>query len=216
MAALGNVRESEPRRPSGAGDHPAQSDEVVVAAARRGDTRAARAIWERYVPMVARILRRFFGTAVDNRDLAQEVFLRVFRRLGDLADPATLPTFVAGICLGVARNELRRRRIRSIVRLTAETDQLPAPADADEATREAVRRLYGLLDGLGAQDRSLFVSRYIEQMELKEVAAAHAMSFATTRRRLDRMTRRVAARMRGDDVLAGYVGQLFGAETEKP
>jgi RNA polymerase sigma-70 factor (ECF subfamily) len=165
---------------------------------------------------VARILRRFFGTTTDNRDLAQEVFLRAFRRVGELRDPATFRTFVAGICLGVARNQVRRNRIRAIIRPTPDADQVPAPPDADEETREAVRRLYRLLDDLGAQDRSLFVSRYIDQMELKEVAAVHAMSFTTTRRRIERMTRRVAARMRGDAVLAGYVERLAGPETEKP
>jgi RNA polymerase sigma-70 factor (ECF subfamily) len=166
--------------------------------------------------LVARILRRFFGTTTDNRDLAQEVFLRAFRRVGELREPSMFRTFVTGICLGVARNQVRRNRIRAIVRPTADTEQLPAPPDADEETREAVRRLYRLLDGLSAQDRSLFVSRYIDQLDLKEVAAVHAMTFATTRRRIERMTRRVAARMRGDAVLAGYVERLARPETGKP
>jgi RNA polymerase sigma factor (sigma-70 family) len=74
--------------------------------------------------------------------------------------------------------------------------------------REAARALYQLLDTLGAEDRSLFVARFIEQMELVEVAAAHGMSPSTAKRRLARLVTRVNARVQASPVLREYVGAI--------
>ena len=109
-------------------------------AARVGDRKACQAIWEKYAALVQRMVRRFFGPGPDHPDVCQEAFLRVFKRLNELREPAALPGFIIGITLGVARNEARRRRIRALVGLTG-SDEWPGasvPGAADEA-REAVR-----------------------------------------------------------------------------
>src|SRR5438045_1493495 len=69
---------------------------------------------------------------------------------------------------------------------------------ADPLAREAVARLFGVLAAVGAEDRSLFVARYVEEMELADVAEAHGLSFSTARRRLDRAWTRVRARAARD------------------
>jgi RNA polymerase sigma-70 factor (ECF subfamily) len=159
--------------------------------------------------MVTGLVRRFFGPGLDHPDVCQEVFLRVFRRMNEVRDPRALRGFIVSICLGVSRNELRRMRIRRFVGLSAH-DPMPdvpiQPADAE--AREALRALYRLLDKLDAKDRSLFVARYIETMELTEVASAHHWSLATAKRRLARLSRRVEARMKGDTVLSEYMDGL--------
>lgn len=192
----------------------ADSDAALVSAALQGDAGATFALWQRYSPLVTRLIRRFFGPGPDHPDVCQEALLRIFTRLRELRDPAAMRGFVASICLGVARNELRRRKIRSIVGL-AEPGDLPAPAveGASEESRETARRLYAILGRLSAEERSLFVTRYIEQMELAEVAAAHTMSMTTTKRRLARMTHRVAAMMQSDPALAELAGRLSARRT---
>jgi RNA polymerase sigma-70 factor (ECF subfamily) len=185
-----------------------------VWAARAGDRRACQAIWEKYAALVNRLVRRFFGPGPDQSDVCQEAFLRVFKRLDELREPAALPGFIASVTLGVARNESRRRRIRSIVGL-ASPDEMPGtvvPGEQDEA-REAVRALYRMLDGLGAEDRSLFVARYIEKMEITEVATVHGVSLSTVKRRLSRLALRVDARMESEPALVKYIGLLSQGAT---
>jgi len=201
------VRSPFPPQPA-PGD-PVDGDAPLVVAARGGDRRACRAIWEKYASMVQRLVRRFFGPGPDHPDVCQEAFLRVFKRLDELREPAALPGFIIGITLGVARNETRRRRIRAIVGLTS-TEELPGalmPGVQDEA-REATRALYRLLDCLGAEDRSLFVARYVEKMEMTEVAALHGLSLSTVKRRLVRLALRVDSRMKSEPALVQYVGLL--------
>jgi RNA polymerase sigma-70 factor, ECF subfamily len=188
-------------------------DVALVRAACAGDRRACFVLWSRYAALVRRLVRRFLGPGPDDQDVCQEAFLRVFRRLRELRDPSTLPGFVISVTLGVARNEVRRRRIRSIVGLVPE-EALPqtATSTGQGEAREATRALYQLLDTLSAEDRSLFVTRFAEKMELVEVAAAHNMSLSTTKRRLARLTARVNARVQSDPVLREYVGALGQGE----
>jgi RNA polymerase sigma-70 factor (ECF subfamily) len=195
-----------PQLPSG---DPDSGDGLLVHTALAGDRLACRAIWEKYASLVERLVRRFFGPGPDHPDVCQEAFLRVFKRLDELRESAALPGFIISVTLGVARNEARRRRIRAIVGLNA-TDEWPAvvaSGAADEA-REAVRALYRLLDSLGAEDRSLFVARYIEKMEMTDVAAVHRLSLSTVKRRIARLALRVDSRMKSEPALAQYVGLL--------
>lgn len=195
---------------------PAHDDGMaaLVRAARAGDSRACRQIWERHAALVQRLARRFFGPGPDVADVCQEAFLRVFRRLHELREPAALPGFIAGITLGVARNEARRRRIRALVGLATSEDlsAVPGPDGDSSESREAVRALYRMLDQLSAEDRSLFVARYIEKMELTEVATTHDISLSTIKRRLSRLALRVNTRLKSEPALVAYAGLLGGAE----
>lgn len=184
----------------------AVDDVQLVAALRAGDERAYTAAWIELGPMVRRLVTRFFGPGADTPDLSQEVFLRVFRRIDELRNPDGLRGFVVGICLGVARNELRRVRVRRWVRLTS-TGELPeAPtAGADMEAREALRRLYAILDRVDVQDRSLFVSRFLEKMEIAEVAIAHGLSYGTAKRHVARAIARIGRRMERDPMLVKYL-----------
>jgi RNA polymerase sigma-70 factor (ECF subfamily) len=190
------------------------SDADLVHAARAGDRRACFSIWSKYAALVQRLIRRFLGPGVDHADIRQEVFLRIFKRLDEVRDPAALRGFVISVCLGVTRNEARRRRIRSIVGFTPE-ELLPEPTTSSGQTeaREAARALYQLLGTLSAEDRSLFVSRFIEKMEMVEVASAHDMSLSTAKRRVARLVERVNARVQSSPVLTDYVGRFGQGET---
>lgn len=178
----------------------------LVAALRRGDEKAYAAAWLDLGPMVRRLVGRFFGPGAETSDLAQEVFLRFFRRIGELRTPDGLRGFLAGICLGVARNELRRARVRRWVGLTS-NGRVPEPAGeaADIEAREALSRLYRLLDRVSAEDRSLFVARFLEKMEMAEVAEAHGLSYGTAKRRVSRAVGRIHRQIGRDPALGLYL-----------
>src|SRR5688500_3831674 len=73
---------------------PAKNDfDALVARLTRRDGAAAQEAWREFGPLVFRVLRRMLGSQ-DVEDVAQEVFLRVFNRIGTLRDPQALPAFV--------------------------------------------------------------------------------------------------------------------------
>jgi RNA polymerase sigma-70 factor (ECF subfamily) len=193
-------------------------DGALARAVAAGDEAAAGAVWERYAPMVRSALRRSLDPYEDVEDLVQEVFLRFFRRIGELRDPAALRSFLFGIALRVAGSALRRRRVRRWLRLTP-TGVLPdLPARGGEPgdpAREAVRRLYAILDRLDDAGRLAFVLRYVEGLELTEVAEALGVSLATAKRRLARVTPRVVAMIERDPVLPEYARAMLDAHADE-
>jgi RNA polymerase sigma-70 factor (ECF subfamily) len=192
-------------------------DATLARSAMGGDTAAHTAIWDRYNALVRRVLRRTIGPHNDVEDLVQEVFLRFYRNRALLRNPEALRSFLFGITLRVASSELRSRRVRGWLRLTPDgvlDEQAVAPhTDAD--AREAVNRLYAILDRLDTKSRLAFVLHYIEGLELLEVASALGVSLATVKRRLTRVSARVWAAAQGDRLLVEYLDTSGPTSTEE-
>ena len=189
----------------------ADSDVALVEALRRREPQAELAAWNRFATGVDQTLRRLLGPGPDREDLLQEVFIRFFRRIGTLREPAAVRGFLTGICIHVVRAEIARRQRRRWLSLTATGDlPEPAPSGPDLEGREAVTRYYRLIDKLAGRDRSFFVARTIEGMTLEEVAAAHEVSVSTAQRRINRATKRVATLVRRDPTLARFAAGREG------
>ncbi len=178
----------------------------LVHALREGDALAQAAAWARVGRLARRIVGRYFGPGLDPADLVQEVLMRLAARLDELRDPESINGFVVGIALGVARNQARYAKLRRLVGLTPTGDSPEVTvAAADMEARDAVRRFYAILESARAEDRSLFVARYLEKLEVTEIAVVHAMSLGTTKRRMARAVERIGKRIARDQVLAGYL-----------
>jgi RNA polymerase sigma-70 factor (ECF subfamily) len=180
----------------------------LVAAFVRGDHRASAAIWDRYYPLVRRILARAVGPGQDVEDLVQEVFLRLYRKLETLRDPSSLKSFVLSITTRVIQTELRVRWFRRWLGLF-DDGELPdsAAASEDLEAREALDRFYKILDKLSTKHRAAFVLRYVEGLELQDVANALGVSLATIKRWLPRVSKRVFAQAQRDPLLAAYIAR---------
>jgi RNA polymerase sigma-70 factor, ECF subfamily len=185
---------------------PSTDDVALVHAASVGDPRAHVAIWRKYVALVRSKMGRSVG-GQDVDDLVQEVFLRLFEFLPHLRDPAALRSFIIGITLRVAGTELRRRRCRWWLTVTA-TGELPEPnirTDDGSDAREVLSRLLAVLAKLSPHSSRVFELRFIEDRELADVATAMNISLATAKRHLSRASARVHAMAEREPVLAGFV-----------
>jgi RNA polymerase sigma-70 factor (ECF subfamily) len=149
------------------------------------------------------------GPEVEAEDLTQDIFLRVFARVHTLKNPDAFGDFVLSIALRVIKWQLRQRRVRRILRLADDGHVPEVPVRGlDPEARQALRRFYCLLDSLPGDERTVFVLRHIEGLELLALAEAIGMSLATAKRRLHRATVRMAELTRGDSALAAYTGGL--------
>jgi RNA polymerase sigma-70 factor (ECF subfamily) len=191
------------RLPNAAGVEDADLARMAAA----GDPRAASALWDRYSGLLRGILRRSLGPEGDVEDLLQEAFVGLFRTLPGLRDPELLRSFVAGTAFRIARSELRRRKVRRWVSLTAtgSLEETPQPGASDPEARRAVKRLYELLDQLDNRGRMAFVLRHFEGYEMAELAQALRCSIATAKRSLTRVEGRLNAMVKRDPLLAVYL-----------
>jgi RNA polymerase sigma-70 factor, ECF subfamily len=181
------------------------TDAQLARLARDRDPRAATLVWDRYAGMVRGVLYRSVGPTHDVEDLVQDVFVGFFKNIGTLREASSLRPFLVGIALRTARSALRKRRVRKWLRLS-DDGMVPEVAtnDGDPRTREAVRRLYAILDELDDRDRLAFVLRHAEGHELTETASALGVSLATVKRMLSRAEEHVQSRARQDDLLGAW------------
>ncbi len=168
----------------------------VVFAAQQGDQAAAHTIVEAlHRPVIATIFR-FLGPRYrrDVEDLAQEVFLKVFRALGNF-DPSRAKfttwvyTFVRNHCFDV----LKKKRLPT-ASLTAGPDESQRdltdgrelrPAQ-DAENQELGRRIGEALAALGEDQRMVFILREYEDLDYREIAAITGVSEGTVKSRLFR------------------------------
>ncbi len=152
---------------------------------RRGAKSAERELVALFWPRIGRTLMRVLGSTGEIDDLTQEVFIRVFARLHRVHDAASLRPFVTSTTVFVARETLRRRARKRWLVFTApaELPDIELPSATPEV-RRAVLELYRVLAKLSLDERVAFSLRYIEGMELTEVAWATDVSLSTIKRRL--------------------------------
>ena len=182
-------------------------DEVLLRLAALGCTEAHVAIWARYAPRVRSIVRRSIREESDVEDLVQEIFLQFYRSHTLLRDREALPSFICAISYRVTINEIRFRRAR---KRTAHGGQWPGSTfapPADFEAREAMAGIRAVLDRLDPTDRTAFVLRHVDGLQLSEIADILDKSLATVKRRLARIARRVNAMSKNDQRLVEYWGE---------
>ncbi|MCW5806038.1 MAG: sigma-70 family RNA polymerase sigma factor [Deltaproteobacteria bacterium] len=142
-------------------------------------------VFRAHAPFVARVALRVLGRTNEVDDLVQEVFLRVYDRLGDVREPAAIRGWLAVITARLARRRLRSRRMQIWLGVAAGYDyaQLADGAMSPE-DRAFVAELYRALDRLPVRERLAWTLRNIEGLELEVVAHACGCSLATVKRRI--------------------------------
>ena len=182
-------------------------DVALVAALRARDPRAPRVLWERYATTVYRVLRRSLGPSSDVEDMAQEVFLTVFRKAETIRTPAALRAYLTSVAALTGRSQLRKRWVQRWSPYSGTEPAASAPATEDTDARAAVQRFYALLGRLRPSQRTAFVLRAMEGLDHAEVAAALGVSLATAKRWVARASARVQLLVDRDPVLVEYLGR---------
>jgi RNA polymerase sigma-70 factor (ECF subfamily) len=156
------------------------------------------------------LLRRVFGPEDEVEDAVHDVFVRLLESVGQVRDGHALRSYIVTIALNTARAELRRRRVRRLFGFAPREVGLRASAghigpSEEPATQVAVTRLFRILDALPAEERLMLFLRYVEEMELTEVAEVSGVSLATVKRRLTKAAARIIARAKRDAILTDYL-----------
>ena len=192
---------STPARNAFAGD-----DAALVQAFRRGDPQARAALYERHAEHVHRVLYRLVGFHDDLADLHHDVFVRALSSLPSLHNPSAFKGWLTMIAVHAARTWItRKKRLKWLWFLP--TEELPE-AESSAASGEVLHALiatYAVLDKLPVDERIAFALRFIDGMELTDVAAACETSLATIKRRLDRAGKSFEAEARKQPVLEAWL-----------
>lgn len=185
---------------------PPEISEDLLGRARGGDEEAADALVRLLYPLVHASVRRHIRVVADHDDVAQEIFMKLFLKLGQYRGPQPFEHWVSRLAVTTCYDWLRKRRARP---LTVFADLGEAEARAIAATPgpglggdlEARRELFtGLLDRLlaGLKPREQIVIRLLdlEQQTLREVSEATGWSLSKVKTTAMRARRKLAEALR--------------------
>jgi RNA polymerase sigma-70 factor (ECF subfamily) len=148
-------------------------------------TTTAREVFEQHLPFVWRTLRSQNVAPRDIEDVAQEVFVVIFRKLPDYQERGQIRAWIYRICLRAASSYRRRARVRREVLVHEVPEPPPAGLVAADVERfHASEQLMTLIAKLDEDKRAVFALHEIEQLSIVEVAAIVGCPPATAYSRL--------------------------------
>ena len=144
----------------------------------RGDTSAFEKVIERHQALVAGTAARMLGSNSDVEDIAQQVFIRVWKSARRYVPRAKFTTWLLKITRNLVFNELRRAKRRAQVPLQADPsaeeiplkDEINPAPDASLLENELQRAIEQAIMQLPESQRMALVLRRYEQLSYEEIA----------------------------------------------
>jgi RNA polymerase sigma-70 factor (ECF subfamily) len=186
----------------------ADSDLIIRAAG--GDPTAFQALVERHRSMVYRVAYQFAGNHFDAEDIAQEVFIKVYRSLDKFRQDAQLTSWLYRIAMNACIDHSRRKSPAASTPMGEEAEQrlLNTPEEAPGPEERAYAGELG--DVLEAEiarlpqgQRIVFVMRHHQGLKLCEIAEALGLAEGTVKRQLHAAIRRLRGALTAANVTAG-------------
>lgn len=138
-----------------------------------------------YAPEVAARGLVMLGSSEEADDLVQDVFVRAFRAIGKLTDPAAIRMWLLTIAVREALRRLRKRRLSRLLFGRPEVDfEALADPGASQDIKLQIGNLFRELEQLPPDLRVAWVLRYFENETIESVAAQCGWSLSTTKRRV--------------------------------
>lgn len=162
-------------------------DARLVEEVRRGNTNAFGELVKRYEARVIRVIRRFINDPEQARDLAQEAFMRAFRRLDQFDPSRRFGPWLFRISVNLTLDFLRKKKRSGRWSLFSESsaERLPDPLSEDPRLRaDLSQEIHAVLDQIPEKYRTVLVLRDLENFSTSEIAAITDRKEATIRWRL--------------------------------
>jgi RNA polymerase sigma-70 factor (ECF subfamily) len=196
-----------------AGGRAGLSDEALLARFREGDRGAFDPLVRRYQDRVYGLCLRWLGEPESAEEVAQDVFLALYRALPDFRGEARLSTYVFRACV----NHCRNRRTHRARRAWGHHEPLEAPdgrarelrddadrgADAGAHASDARRLVAAALDALDDELRAIVLLRDVQDLDYDEIADILEIPRGTVKSRLHRARTELAAALVTQGALRG-------------
>lgn len=169
-----------------------ERDRELAERHRHGDPQAFLELYDRFSSLVFGLAYRMMGSREGAQDVAQEVFIRIFRHLGRFRGRSSLKTWIYRITVNECRSHLSRRRPRAVP-LAAEHPEEGEQIEAEDlspesraAGHELGARLNRALAELSPKLREAVLLRDLEGLDYREIGRVLRLRPGTVRSRIAR------------------------------
>src|SRR6478672_6892103 len=170
----------------------------------RGDTRALEQLIEKHQTLVAGTIARMLGSSSDVEDIAQQVFIRVWKSAGRYVARAKFTTWLLKITRNLVFNEMRRAKRHphlpvqidpeaEEIQLKDETASTPDVTLLQTELQQAIEKAITLLPE--TQRMALVLRRY-EELSYDEIADVLDLSVPAVKSLLFRARTELRARLK--------------------
>ena len=158
----------------------------------------------------ARLLR-FVAFSIGDADLAesitQDCFLKAYNGRASFRGDCSVNTWLTSIAMNLIRDQQRLQKFRfwrqaraTAIDVTDAASFLPSHETSPETrilAKEKAREVQAALEHLSPNQRTVFLMRFIEEMDLSEIAAMTKMPINTVKTHLHRALKSVRAQVGG-------------------
>jgi RNA polymerase sigma-70 factor (ECF subfamily) len=193
------------------------ADSDLITRAAGGDPTAFQALVERHRSMVYRVAYQFAGNHYDAEDIAQEVFIKVYRSLDKFRQDAQLSSWLYRIVMNACIDHRRRQHPAGSAPFAEEAEQKllntveerPGPEDRAYAG-ELGQVLESEIQRLPQGQRIVFVMRHHQGLKLGEIAQALGLAEGTVKRQLHAAVHRLRHALTRANVATTATGTAGG------
>lgn len=187
---------------------------TLIERLKRGERAAQSEFFDRYVAMVERVLFRLLGPDPELQDIAQEAFIQALASIKAYwGTDGALESWLRSVTVRTALKRVRWRKTRRWLGFSSHDAHLDLPTNIDPATQATLARALEVLGRLPLAEKTVFVLRFVEGMQLKEVAEACGISVATVKRRIERSRTRFQQLAGTDPLLIEWMQTHSGVAT---
>lgn len=172
-----------------------------MAAVAEGDEGALRALIGRYQDRIYAFCLRMVGEPTEAEDLAQDVFVTLYRHASGFRGDSRVSTWLYRIAKNQALNRLKyldRRGRGARTSLQSLNEDLVDPGRGPELThagRQLMRKVQEALDGLEPDFRAVVVLRDLEGLAYDEISEITGLPRGTVKSRIHRGRSALASRL---------------------
>ena len=187
----------------------------LIKKACSGDMRAYQEFIRMYSPRVHAIAYQMVGNSIDAQDIAQEVFIRLYRSLRTYKPRFTFTTWLYRLTINLSIDYLRKHSRHQNISLEEMGDESylkdgAPPPDASLELTELKGAVQRISEGLTANQRKVFVLRELQEYSTAEVAQILNCRVSTVRVHLSRAREHVRKALAKHDS-----SRLFGVSSQE-
>jgi RNA polymerase sigma-70 factor (ECF subfamily) len=145
-------------------------EQLTIRRAVQGDETAMRALWSRHAPHIDMVVRRLVGPDTDTaQDIAQEVWIQIFRALPTYRGDSKFATWAHRIAVNRTLNALRRTRRLAKLEVDVDTETIAVTPDTDGSF--VLASIEQAAAQLSPGARTVFLLHDVEGYTHEEIAA---------------------------------------------
>ena len=146
-----------------------QDEKTTIQRAIQGDEAAMRMLWSRHAPHIDAVVRRLVGNDLDvAADIAQEVWIQIFRALPQYRGDSQFGTWAHRIAVNRTLNALRKTRRLAKIETEVEEDSALVEMDAERVM--VMQTIESAAQKLSPGARAVFLLHDVEGFTHEEIA----------------------------------------------